>query len=219
MRIVHVILLFIGVALSVSYGQQLKDPARFKKEVDSIVALNQSVNKSDLILFTGSSSIRMWSGLKSDFPKYNVVNMGFGGSEMADLLFYANDIIIPLKPKKIFIYEGDNDIFFGRTTKEILSSADSILLLVRKDLPRTEVIFISPKPSLSRWELKEKYETFNNALQAWIAGKKNVKFADVWTPMLDKTGVVQKDIFIEDGLHLNEKGYAIWTATLKKYLR
>jgi lysophospholipase L1-like esterase len=212
-------LLLIGVALSGSYGQQVKDPARFKKEVDSIVALNRSVNKSDLILFTGSSSIRMWSGLKSDFPKYNVVNMGFGGSEMADLLYYANDIIIPLKPKKIFIYEGDNDIFFGRTTKEILSSADSILLLVRKDLPQTEVIFISPKPSVSRWELKKKYEAFNTALQAWIAGKKNVKFADVWTPMLDKTGTVQKDIFIEDGLHLNEKGYAIWTATLKKYLR
>jgi lysophospholipase L1-like esterase len=219
MRILDVILLLIGIALSDSYGQQFKDPARFKKEVDSIVALNQSVRKSDLILFTGSSSIRMWSGLKSDFPKYNVVNMGFGGSEMADLLYYANDIIIPLKPKKIFIYEGDNDIFFGRTTQEILSSADSILLLVRKYLPRSEVIFISPKPSLSRWGLKEKYKAFNEALQAWIVGKKNVKFADVWTPMLDKTGTVQKDIFIEDGLHLNEKGYAIWTATLKKYIR
>lgn len=219
MRIPSLLFLVTVCVLSPSYGQQQKDPERFRKEVDSIVALNRSVDKTNLVLFTGSSSIRMWSSLKSDFPKHNVVNMGFGGSEMADLLYYASDIIVPLTPKKIFIYEGDNDISFGRTIKDILSSADSILLLVRKDLPQAEVIFISPKPSLSRWNLKEQYEAFNTALKDWAADKKRVKFADVWTPMLDKSGTVKKDIFIEDGLHLNKKGYAIWTATLKKYLR
>jgi lysophospholipase L1-like esterase len=219
MRMLCLIFLLTGIALSQSYGQQQKDPARFKKEVDSIVALNRAVNKANLILFTGSSSIRMWSSLKSDFPKYNVVNMGFGGSEMADLAYYVNDIVVPLKPKKIFIYEGDNDISFGRNINEILSSADSVLLIVRESLPDAKVIFISAKPSLSRWKLKEQYEVFNNALKDWTATKKGVRFADVWTPMLDKSGSVKKDIFIEDGLHLNKKGYAIWTATLRKYLR
>ncbi len=219
MRILCLILCLSSISLSHSYGQQQKDPARFRKEVDSIVALNRSVDKTDLVLFTGSSSIRMWSSLKSDFPKHNVVNMGFGGSEMADLLHYANDIIVPLKPKKIFIYEGDNDISFGRTIEEILSAADSILIVVRKSIPDASVIFISAKPSLSRWKLKPQYEAFNKALKDWTATKKRVRFADVWTPMLDKTGAVKNDIFIEDGLHLNKKGYAIWTATLKKYLR
>jgi lysophospholipase L1-like esterase len=124
-----------------------------------------------------------------------------------------------LKPKKIFIYEGDNDISFGRTIEEILSAADSILIIVRKSMPGASVIFISAKPSLSRWKLKPQYEAFNNALKDWAATKKRVRFADVWTPMLDKNGAVKNDIFIEDGLHLNKKGYAIWTATLKKYLR
>lgn len=208
-------LLILLCVCSVSFAQ---DPLQFKKEVDSIFAHNQGVDKTDLVLFTGSSSIRLWRELKSAFPKHNVMNMGFGGSEMSDLLYYTNKLIIPFRPKQIFIYEGDNDISRGRSTEQILSTADSILLLIRKELPHTEVIFISPKPSVRRWALKEKYEAFNKQLKAWTATKKKVRYADVWTPMLDTAGHVQKDIFLADNLHLNDKGYAIWTNTLKKYL-
>jgi lysophospholipase L1-like esterase len=195
-----------------------QDPLRFKKEVDSIVLLNQSANKTNLILFTGSSSIRMWKDLKTSFPGHNVLNMGFGGSEMSDLLYYTDKLILPFKPKQIFIYEGDNDINAGRTIEHILASADSILIRIRTPFPQSEVVFISPKPSLARWGLKDKYEAYNRALKAWTKEKKNVRYADVWTPMLDTKGGVQKDIFIEDGLHLNKKGYSIWTKTLRKYL-
>ena len=195
-----------------------QDPARFQKEVDSIISANKSVNKDNLILFTGSSSIRMWENLKESFPNHNVLNMGFGGSEMADLLYYSDKLILPFKPKQIFIYEGDNDLSLGRTAEQILTSADGILSLVRQRLPESEVIFISPKPSLKRWALKEKYEDYNEKLKAWTTQKRNVRFADVWTPMLDSDGKVMQDIFIADGLHLNEKGYSIWTSALKKYV-
>ena len=195
-----------------------QDPARFQKEVDSIISANKSVNKDNLILFTGSSSIRMWENLKESFPNHNVLNMGFGGSEMADLLYYSDKLILPFKPKQIFIYEGDNDLSLGRTAEQILASADGILSLVRQRLPESEVIFISPKPSLKRWALKEKYEDYNERLKAWTTQKRNVRFADVWTPMLDSDGKVMQDIFIADGLHLNEKGYSIWTSALKKYV-
>ena len=196
-----------------------QDPSRFKKEVDSIVAANTSINKDNLILFTGSSSIRMWENLKTAFPGHNVVNMGFGGSEMADLLYYIDKLIIPFHPQQIFIYEGDNDLSFGRSDEQIINTADSILQRIRVHLPTSEVIFISPKPSLQRWALKEKYERYNKKLHDWTAEKRLVRFADVWTPMLDKNGMVLQDIFIADGLHLNEKGYTIWTNTLGKYLR
>lgn len=196
---------------------QAQDPARFQKEVDSIVALNQSVDRSNLILFTGSSSIRMWD-LKTSFPNHNVVNLGFGGSEMSDLLFYVDKVILSFKPKLVFIYEGDNDISFGRTTQEILSTADSIVHRIRRKLPNTEIIFISAKPSPARWNLKEKYQTFNRKLEAWTKERQRVRYADVWSSMLDIEGNVRKDIFIVDGLHLNEKGYSIWTRVLAKYL-
>ena len=195
-----------------------QNPARFQKEVDSIVAANGSVNKDNLILFTGSSSIRLWKDLKASFPNHNVLNMGFGGSEMADLLYYTHKVIIPFNPKQIFIYEGDNDLSLGRSAAQIIASADSILSIIKQHLPHAEVIFISPKPSLLRWSLKEKYEDFNKQLKDWVSKKRNVRFADVWTPMLRNDGIVMQDIFIADGLHLNEKGYSIWASTLKKYL-
>lgn len=210
------LIFFLVSSGSATTGQ---DPLRFKDEVDSLAALHGSVDKSNLILFTGSSSIRLWKDLGSTFTKHNVVNMGFGGSEMTDLLYYADKLIIPFQPKQIFIYEGDNDISMGRTTEQILSTADSLLVLIRKHLPASEVIFITPKPSIRRWALKEKYESYNQKLKAWAAKKKNVRYADVWTPMLDTKGMVQQDIFVADGLHLNAKGYSIWTNTLRKYLR
>ncbi len=219
MKLPYIPHLFLVLILALT-GNEIhgQNPDRFKKEVDSIVALNLSVNRSDLILFTGSSSIRMWKDLASSFPNYNVVNLGFGGSEMADLLYYTDQLILSFKPKQIFIYEGDNDISAGRTDEQILSAADKILNMIREKLPKAEVIFISPKPSIKRWALKDRYETYNAKLKAWTKTKKNVQYADVWTPMLDSNGTVKDDIFIEDGLHLNEKGYAIWTGTLRKFV-
>jgi lysophospholipase L1-like esterase len=214
-KVILVALLALVTLPGILVGQ---NPARFQKEVDSIISANQSVNKDNLILFTGSSSIRMWENLKESFPNHNVLNMGFGGSEMADLLYYSDKLILPFKPKQIFIYEGDNDLSLGRSAEQILASADDILSLVRQRLPESEVIFISPKPSLKRWALKEKYEDYNEKLKAWTSKKRNVRFADVWTPMLDSDGKVMQDIFIADGLHLNEKGYSIWTCALKKYV-
>jgi lysophospholipase L1-like esterase len=208
------IAVFLGGAEG--FGQ---NPLRFQKEVDSIAANCQSFNTSNLILFTGSSSIRLWKNLNTAFPGHNVVNTGFGGSEMSDLLYYADKLVLSFKPKQIFIYEGDNDISMGRPIAQILSAADSILIRIREELPDAEVIFIAAKPSLKRWSLKEKYETYNKQLEAWTSKKRKVKYVDVWTPMINRDGTLKNDIFIADGLHLNDKGYAIWTNTLKKFIR
>jgi lysophospholipase L1-like esterase len=45
-----------------------------------------------------------------------------------------------------------------------------------------------------------------------------VEYADVWDPMLDDRKVKQ-DIFIEDGLHMNDKGYDIWYNVLKPFVQ
>lgn len=215
----HTFSLFAAIVfLLTNQISRAQNSERFQKEVDSIVSHNLSVNKADLVLFTGSSSVRMWKDLKKAFPKHNVVNLGFGGSEMADLLYYVDKLVLQFKPKQIFIYEGDNDIAVGRSPENIFAAADATLARIREELPETEVIFISPKPSVARWHLKDKYEAFNASLRAWTKDKKNVRYADVWTPMLKNDGVVRDDIFLQDKLHMNKKGYAIWTAELGKYL-
>jgi len=214
------IVLWAALLINVAFPLQAQDPLRFEKEVEELTSGDKSLNKKDIILFTGSSSIRMWSDMQSYFPGHNIVNRGFGGSETNDLLFYFDKIILPYKPKQIFIYEGDNDLNSGKSAAEILASSDILIELIRKNVSEeVQVFFISPKPSIARWHLKAKYENYNQQLKMWTAKQKYVTFIDVWTPLLDQRGTVMKDIFLEDGLHLNKKGYAIWAKVIGKFIR
>lgn len=209
--------LFLLVLCTVqSYAQ---DPLRFKDEVAEITANDSSLNKKDIILFTGSSSIRIWNSIQSDFPKYNIVNRGFGGSQTSDLLYWFDQLILPYHPTKIFLYEGDNDISVGKSPEQIFATMDSVINMIRKKVSATVPIYvISPKPSISRWHLKDKYIELNSKLNGLASKKKHIYFVDVWTPALDANGMVIKDIFLGDGLHMNEKGYAIWKKVLSQYL-
>ena len=171
-----------------------------------------------VILFTGSSSIAMWKGLEEAFPEHAVLNRGFGGSEFSDLLYYTDRIVYPYQPSKIFIYEGDNDLAAGESLESIMSEAKRLREEIRRELPNTSVIFIAAKPSLSRWHLKEKYEALNKALKEYAEETEKTEFADVWTAMMGSDGKVREDLFLEDDLHMNEKGYEIWKKVLLPYL-
>src|SRR5690606_35357340 len=162
--------------------------------------------------------IKMWNNLKESFPKHNVVNMGFGGSDMSELLYFTDELITSFAPKQVYIYEGENDIAKGKKADEILASADSIVNKIRQNLHDDPFVFISAKPSVRRWELRTEYQDYNKDLKAWTQKQNNVRFADVWTPMLKKDGNVREDLFIEDKLHMNEKGYQIWKQVLRKFL-
>ena len=196
-----------------------QDPARFKTDVEELAKKEYDFsNDKKLVVFAGSSSIRMWKDVQSYFPEYNVINNGFGGSHFSDLLFYYDDLILSRKPEILFIYEGDNDIASDKKPSEVMKQAKELAAKIRKDLPETRILFISPKPSLAREKLKEKYLTFNNRLERYCNRKKQVEFVNVWTPMCDKSGTILPGLFLEDGLHMNKKGYDIWGAAIENYL-
>lgn len=210
---------WVFLLVNLTFPLFAQDPLRLEEEVEMLTSNDKSINKKDIILFTGSSSIRIWNDLESYFPRHNIVNRGFGGSETTDLLYYFDKLILPYKSKQIFIYEGDNDLNSGKSTEQIIASSDSLLGLIRKNVSKkVHVFFISPKPSMARWHLKEKYAHYNQALKIWTAKQKYVTFIDVWTPLLDPQGNVLQDIFLEDGLHLNKKGYEIWAKEIGKFI-
>lgn len=216
MRFTALFVFLLSVCAQNVFAQEARP---FAKEVNDLIANDAAVNKKKLILFTGSSSVRMWKDLKSYFPEHNVLNRGFGGSQMTDLLYFFDKLVTPYDPKMIFIYEGDNDLASKKTPDQIIATADSILTLIRtKVSKKVKVAFIAAKPSIARWQMKDQYVEFNSKLKAWTATKKKVVFVDVWTPMLDANGEVQKDLFIEDGLHMNKKGYDIWAKEVGKYM-
>lgn len=205
--------------LAVPLWAQKEGPQRWEKTIRGFEkADRENPPAPGAVLFTGSSSIALWKDLASYFPDHRVLNRGFGGSNFTDLLYYADRVIMPYKPSMIFIYEGDNDIAQGDATDKILANAKKLRALIREKLGDTPVVFISPKPSVARWHLKANYESVNKALKEFAESEPNTEFADTWTPALDQDGNVRKDIFLEDNLHMNAKGYMIWQEVLSKYL-
>ncbi len=170
------------------------------------------------VLFVGSSSIRMWETLAADFPTASIIHRGFGGSTMADVVAYADRIVIPYKPRLIVVYAGDNDINDGKTPEQVLADYRSLVGRVREKLPATRMAFISIKPSLARWKLVEPMRKANALVREYSAGDSLLAYIDVFTPMLGADGTPRKDLFMEDGLHLNAEGYALWKSVVAPFI-
>ena len=189
----------------------------FTGEVDQLTKENYHPDPGKkLLLFAGSSSIRKWTDVQDYFPGYNVINYGFGGSCYSDLLFFYDKLFTRYKPDVLFIYEGDNDIAAGTSPQVIVKEADTLIRKLRKDLPETKIVIISAKPSLARWHLKKQYLELNKKLKKLCAKYPDVSFADVWKIMLNDQGQPRPDIFLNDGLHMNRKGYDLWKKVLAK---
>jgi len=205
--------------LVISFPLFSQDPTRFKDEIQKIVEKNQNKDLEDnAIVFTGSSSIRYWTELNEQFPEVQIVNTGFGGSHMSDLLYYYDKVVVTYKPKKIFIYEGDNDLNDGESPKHILKEGKELVDKLQEALPSVQIYFISAKPSPARWHLKRKYLTFNNLLKEYASQTEDVYFIDIWDDMLTADHGLNKQIFRSDSLHMNKEGYHIWAKEIGKYL-
>ncbi len=201
----------------ISIALAAQSPTRFAQEVKKFENTAENYPEENRIVFTGSSSIRLWTDFKSYFPEHNVINTGFGGSETTDLLFYKDVLIGQYSPKQVFIYEGDNDINSNKPLLYVLNNMISLVFALQYQ-GIEDIVIISPKPSIARWQLKESYEKLNEALKTVASIDDGVRFADVWTPMLNEDGSLKEDLFIDDGLHMNKKGYDIWIKVIAPLL-
>jgi lysophospholipase L1-like esterase len=166
------------------------------------------------IEFIGSSSIRMWESLAADFPGQPVFNRGFGGSEVRDSTWYADRIVIPYAPCKVFFYAGDNDLNSGRSPAQVRDDVVAFVNRVHRDLPKTTVEIISIKPSPSRAQLLPAVVEANGLIRKALATLPNTGYTDVYTPMLGADGQPRAALFREDMLHMTPEGYAIWRTAL-----
>jgi lysophospholipase L1-like esterase len=192
-------------------------PARWENAIAKIEATGNRAPGG--IVFTGSSSIAKWTTLAEDFPGLPVQNHGFSGSLISDVTYYVDRIVIPYKPRLVVFYAGDNDLGTGHTPEQVAADFKTFFAKVRKALPKTRIAFISIKPSLQRANVLEPMRTANALIREWLGKQENVAYIDVFTPMLDSEGRIRPDLYVEDGLHMNRKGYEIWTKAVAPYLR
>lgn len=172
------------------------------------------------ILFVGSSSFRMWKDVQDYFPAYPIVNRGFGGSAFPDIIRYADQIILPYQPKQILIYCGEND-FAGNEKLEPVEVAErfkQLFAIIREKYKKVPIAYVSMKPSPSRKHLMTKFDAANMLIKDFLATKKRTDYIDVYHAMLQEDGTPIPDIFIQDNLHMNAKGYHIWQKIIEPYL-
>ncbi len=190
------------------------------KEINAFAEIDhKQTHPPNAVLFVGSSSVRMWTNLRSSFPRIKVINRGFGGSRLEDVNYYFDKIVTPYNPKTIVLYAGENDVAEGIAPEKVAEHYRNFAAMVRQKLPKTDILFVSLKPSPSRWQIVDKLKQANALIKTEIEKNQRAQFVDVFTPMLDEKGRPKAEIFREDNLHMNEKGYAIWRKILQRYLQ
>jgi len=213
----YLFLLFFITTTTIAYTQ---NHLRFSEEVLNIqkkYPLSTINSSKETIVFTGSSSIRLWNNLAEIFPEYYIINTGFGGSISKDLLIYTKELILNYHPKKVFIYEGDNDVAGNKKTQKIITNLQKIIHLIKQQNTNTQIVLIAAKPSIERWHLKKKYKKLNKKQRKLAKKESTIHYADVWSVMI-RNGKLKTELFSSDGLHMNAKGYKLWENVIKKYI-
>lgn len=215
MRWILLLIFFPSLLLAQTERPYAKEIRAFKTS-DSIQfpAANQ-------ILFVGSSSFTFWKDVQSYFPGYPIINRGFGGSTLKDLIFYFDEIVKPYHARQIVIYSGENDLAYDKaaTPDTVIKRFKILFTKIRSAYPKVPVTYISMKPSPSRKNLLLVYEDTNELIRQFLKGQKRTSFVDVYHKMLDTNGNPIRELFLADSLHMKPSGYALWQKEIKPFLK
>jgi lysophospholipase L1-like esterase len=214
-EIISLLCLFLSSTFAFAQHPPFWDEIQNFKHQDSI-----SAPPKNAILFVGSSSFRMWNDVQKDFPNHMIINRGFGGSSFPDVIRYADDVIFPYQPKQVVIYCGDNDLASSDsvTAKMVFDRFVTLFEMIRKKNEKTNVAFVSIKPSPSRQKLLPKVIEANRLIEVYLKKKSNTSFINVYALMIDAKEQPNKELFREDMLHMKPNGYALWKKAIEPYL-
>lgn len=191
------------------------DPARFEKD---LAKFDAEFKVKPVIVFTGSSSIRLWKTADA-FPKLPVLNRGFGGSVANDLVVHAERVVLRYEPMVLVVYTGSNDLNAKLKPEEVLADYTAFLNLVHEKLPDCRIVINSVKVSESRLKQIPAVKQLNSLLQAWCEGKDWVRWLESMNYLMDENSVPKNEYFRKDKLHLNDAGYAKWNAIIEPVIK
>lgn len=209
-------LLFVFVSLN---GMAQSIP--FQGDIDRF-RLDDSIHpKPDgMIVFTGSSSITIWKDPAMDFPGYSILNRGFGGSSLTDVIHFAPEVILKYHPRQVLIYCGENDLAADSTIggKEVFKRMKALTRIIRREKSDLPILILSIKPSPSRYHLLNKIIDANHRIEKYCDHHKFMTYINVFDAMLGSDQKPRPELFLQDMLHMNRKGYDIWTKIIGQYL-
>jgi lysophospholipase L1-like esterase len=214
------LLSLITALVSPVRADETKGPNRWNKDMAAFAKRDAgTAPPQDALLFTGSSSIRMWD-LGTSWPDDRTINNGFGGSTFPDVIAHFERLVPPYDARAVIVYSGDNDIKLGHSAAEVIANVKAVHALIAAAKPGVPVIFIAIKPSSSRWTLWPVMKEVNEAMASLEGTLEDFYYADIASPMLPENGEAPgAEWFKKDGLHLSPEGYAAWTAVVNETLK
>ncbi len=214
-----IIVTFLALlAPATGWAQKTDSAARWEATIEKFEQQDQtSPPEKGAVLFVGSSSIRLWDTRKW-FPEHETLNRGFGGSQISDVLQYADRIVWKYQPRVIVFYAGDNDVATGKSPERVFEDFRRFGEQAERLLPESHLVYLPIKPSLARWKLWPVMSQANERIKEWIGRHERFHYADIATPMLGDDGKPRSDLFRADGLHLNDEGYRLWSGIVEKVL-
>ncbi|HAA15437.1 MAG TPA: GDSL family lipase [Cytophagales bacterium] len=174
-------------------------------------------DQEELVVFYGSSSLRLWDSLGQDMAPLNVLNLAFGGSTYAWCSYFFEEVFAGVHPRRVVLYNGDNDLGHGLSPDEVLSDYQELVGKIQKHTPEAQIIVIGVKPSPSKDHQLDELEEVNRGIVRHLESIGG-QYIDVYGPMLDAVGNTRPELFEADMLHMNEQGYDIWRHVIRNEL-
>lgn len=189
----------------------------FLEEVTALKKLKKAEVLKEQVIFYGSSSFRLWENTEVDLKGIEMINLAFGGSNIGACEYYLDFLFENANPSLIVFYCGDNDCIDGFVVETVVKDFISFFKKVREKYANTSFTFVSIKPSPSKAHLLGQIQEVNLRIKSYLLDQYNTNYLDVHTEMLNSKGTVRDELYVEDKLHLNEEGYALWTQLFRKY--
>jgi lysophospholipase L1-like esterase len=217
MRAVSIVGLVLVTALRTVCGAETNHNfAKWEKEISAFEASDRTnPPPKGATLFIGSSTIRLWKSLQRDFPDVKIINRGFGGSEIVDSTHFAERIIFPYEPSRIFLRAGGNDLWAGKSAEEVFSDFKDFVKKVRSKLPKAEIVFIGWSPSIARWKQVDKENAMNALVKDYVGHGKRLKYVDTYSVPIGDDGKPRPELYMPDKLHFNAEGYKLLAERLR----
>ncbi|HEY3897773.1 MAG TPA: GDSL-type esterase/lipase family protein [Chthoniobacter sp.] len=218
-RFLRLGLILLGVLFGVAIAHAEAPAHRFEKDIAAFEAADAAQPPSKgAILFVGDSTFTKWKSIHEDLAGYTVINRGFGGSQMADLLYFVDRVVMPYRPRLIVVQEGGNDLHGGRTPEALLADIKSFVEKVQTALPGTPIVIGSLTPNPARWNEVETRRRANQMIKDYASTQKDVTYLNFFDDWLGFDGRPREELFIEDHLHPNALGYQLRVKIMRPVL-
>ena len=191
----------------------------YEDEIKGLENMRAKITHEPETLFYGSSSIRLWAGLNNDLSEFKPVNLGFGGSTLAACTWFFDRVMMGYQPKRLVLYAGDNDLGDGRHPEEVFIFFQQFAARAAKRFGSLPCYFISLKPSINRWNMVDQFNFTNQIISDEIKNNQpNWHWIDIFSAMLNADGHPNREYYLDDNLHLSEKGYQVWKNIIQSAL-